>query len=43
MGPQIWERINSEGVDALKALPKDFMVALPARHGPHLGNLTLVN
>jgi len=43
MGPYMSEWINSEGLDALIALLKGLMVALPAKHGSHLGNLTLVS
>ena len=37
------EWIISKGVVALEALPKDFVVALSAKHDSHLGNLTLVS
>jgi len=37
------EWINSKGLDAIIALLKDFMVALLAKHGSQLGNLTLVS
>jgi len=43
MGPHMLEWINSKRLDALIALLKGFMVALPANHGSHLGNLTLVS
>ena len=43
MGPHMSESIDSKGLDALIALLKGFMVALPAKHGSHLGNLTLVS
>jgi len=43
MGPHMSEWINCKGLDALIALLKGLMVALLAKHGSHLGNLTLVN
>ena len=43
MGPHMSESIDSKGLDALKALLKGFMIALPAKHGLHLGNLALVS
>ena len=43
MGPHMSEWINSKGLDALMALPKGFIVAFPAKHDSHLGNLTLVS
>jgi len=41
MGPYMSEWINFKGLNALIALLKGFMVALPAKHGSHLGNLIL--
>ena len=43
MGLQVFEWINYEGLNALKALPKGFIVFLPATHNPLLGDLTLVS
>ena len=37
------EWINSKGLDAIVALLKGFMVVLPAKHGSHLDNLTLMS
>ena len=37
------EWINSKGLDALITLLKGFMVASLAKHGSHIGNLTLVS
>ena len=37
------EWINFKGLDALIALLKGFVVALPARHGSDLDNLALVS
>lgn len=43
MGPQMSYQTNSKGFDALEALMKGFMVALPSSHDLHLGDLTLMN
>jgi len=42
-GPHMSKSINFKGLDALIALLKDFMVALPAKNGSHICNLTLVS
>ena len=43
MGPHMSEWINSKGLDALEAFPKGFIIAFSAKHGSHLGNLTLMS
>jgi len=40
MGLHMLGWVNSKGLDAFIALPKGFMVVLPAKHGLHLGDLT---
>jgi len=35
--------MNANGIDALEDLPKDFMIALLAKHGLQFGNLIVAS